>query len=334
MSEPTLGKLVTLPAADVWSHEAHVFTPWLSKNLDLLAEALQIGDLELVGTEVSVGDFRLDILAEDGEGNRVLVENQFGSTDHRHLGQLISYVASQGGRATTIWVAERFKDDHRAAIDWLNASTGDDYNFFAVEIEALKIGDSLPAPFFNVVAKPNAWTKSVRATSSGGASSGELAERHRNRMEYWRAFGDYLASNDTSFAIRRENKDHWFEFPTGRSGIAISATVSSQKRRIGVELYLHRDPHKNGIRQLALQKSAIEGIIGAKLEWQELPTKRASRIALFLTGVDPFDPTQWVNLHPWMLDKMQRFRKGFASRVKAIDLGPGEDADETADHTG
>src|SRR5688572_21696490 len=92
MAFPQLGRLITLRATEVWGHEAQGFTPWLSQNLDLLAEALKIDELELKGTEVSAGDFRLDILAEDTQGHPVLIENQFGPTDHKHLGQLISYV--------------------------------------------------------------------------------------------------------------------------------------------------------------------------------------------------------------------------------------------------
>jgi hypothetical protein len=293
----------------------------------LLAEALQLDELELHGTEVPAGDFRLDILAEDSEGNPVLIENQFGPTDHRHLGQLISYVASQNRRSTTIWVAERFKEDHRAAIDWLNQNTSEDYNFFAVEIEALRIGDSAPAPFFNVVAKPNAWTKTVRSTSAASGGRAE-AERHRVRIAYWASFAEYLKEHDPSFAIRRENRDHWFEFRIGRSGINISATISTQKQRVGVELYLSRDPFKAGIRQLAAEREQIESALGFALEWQELPTKRASRIAIFKTHVNPADPSQFEDLHSWMLDKMQRFRSVFGPRIRDLNLDATEEIDE------
>ncbi|WP_331041806.1 DUF4268 domain-containing protein [Sphingomonas sp.] len=327
MTHPVLGKLVTLPAQQVWGHEAAVFTPWLAANLDLLAEPLGIDELELQGTEVPAGDFRLDILAEDSAGNAVLIENQFGATDHRHLGQLISYVASQNRRATVIWVAERFKDDHRAAIDWLNAATGEDYSFFAVEIEALKIGDSQPAPFFNVVAKPNRWTKTVRSAGPA-ASDGSQGERHKVRLAYWSAFAEYLRQNDPSFVIRRDNRDHWFEFRIGRGGVVISATISTQKKRVGVELYLSRDPLKSGIRQLAAERETIEAEMGQALDWQELPTKRASRIALFLDDVDPASPDQYAALHAWMLDKMQRFRRVFGARVKALTFDADDDRDE------
>lgn len=316
---PKLGRLVTLKATEVWGNEPQFFTPWLAQNLDLLADALQIDELELKGTEVAAGDFRLDILAEDTEGHPVLIENQFGPTDHRHLGQLISYVASQVGRATVVWVAERFKEDHRAAIDWLNASTIDDFDFFAVEIEALQIGDSDPAPFFNVVAKPNAWARSVGAVTRQ-STTGELAARHHIRLSYWASFADYLKSKTSQFSIRRPNKDHWFEFRIGRSGIVISATINTQKKRAGVELYLRQDPSKAGIRQLAADRVAIEEEFGEPLEWQELPGKKASRIALYRQNVDPADTASYPELHAWMLSKMETFHRVFANRVRALNL--------------
>jgi len=314
-----LGKLVTLKATDVWGNEPQVFTPWLSENLDLLAEALQIDELELKGTEVAAGDFRLDILANDAEGNPVLIENQFGATDHRHLGQLISYVASQSGQATVVWVAERFKDDHRAAIDWLNANTIDDFGFFAVEIEALQIGDSDPAPFFNVVAKPNAWVRSVGAVTRQ-SSSGDEPERHRTRLAYWTSFSEFLKERKSGFSIRRPGKDHWHSFSAGRSGVVISDTIYTKKKRIGVELYFHNDPLKVGIRQLAAEKAAIEAEFGEPLEWQELPTKKASRIAIFRDGFDPAETTTFPQQHEWMLARMDAFRRVFGARVRALDL--------------
>ena len=134
--------------------------------------------------------------------------------------------------------------------------------------------------------------------------------------------------------IRRPNKDHWFEFPIGRAGVVITATISATRfHRIGVELYLHRDAMKMGIGQLAADKAAIESEFGEPLDWQELPNKKASRIAVFRYDVDPSDPASYENLHAWMLDRMKRFRKVFAMRVKALTLdttegGAGEDAED------
>lgn len=318
MSFPKLGRLTTISAKAVWLHEAQTFTPWLAENLDLLGEALQIGELELKATELPAGEFRLDILAEDESGNPVLIENQFGNTDHRHLGQLITYIASQRSDATAIWIAETIREDHRAAIDWLNSATKEGFNFFAVEVEALKIGDSDPAPFFRVVAQPNNWARAVDAKVSG---EGELADRHKVRLAYWASFAEYLRKNDPSFAINRQNKDNWIQFRIGRAGFAILSTISTSKRRIGVELYLFDDPLKVSIRELKLDRASIEAAVGEPLEWQELPNKKASRIALYMNDVDPSVASGYSDLHAWMLDKMQRFRQAFAPRVKLLDLG-------------
>lgn len=325
MNFPRLGKLVTLSAKSVWQYEAQTFTPWLAQNLELLGDALDIGDLELKSTEVPAGEFRLDILAEDEGGNPVLIENQFGRTDHNHLGQLITYIASQRKDATAIWIAERIREDHRAAIDWLNANTREGFDFFGVEIEALQIGDSDPAPFFRVVAQPNNWSRAVDAKVSAET---ELADRHIARIAYWNSFADYLAKSDTSFSVRRNNRDHWHEFRLGRTGFAISATMNTRKMRVGVELYIHRDPFKVAIRTLEADRRAIEDQIGLPLEWQELPGKKASRIALFRNNVDPSDQSQFPELHSWMLDKMQRFRTAFAKRVRELDVDGGASSED------
>lgn len=332
MSLPKLGTLTTISATEVWGHEAHGFTPWLAENLNLVSEALEIDELELQGTEISTGDFRLDILAEDSIGNPVVIENQFGATDHRHLGQLITYIASRAKPTTTIWVAERFKDDHRAAIDWLNASTNEDFNFFAIEIEALRIGESDPAPFFNVVSKPNSWTK-----GSGGSRAtpiGEEPQRYAYRRAFWTSFADYLKSHNSKFAIRTPSKDHWHSFSIGRSGFAIDVTITPQKKRVGVELLLRRDPQKVGFRRLLEDRSKIEAITEYPLEWMELPGKQSSRIVAFLPDVDAFDEIQWPKLQSWMLDMMQKLHLAFSDRVKRLDMSAIEgEAEDSIEHS-
>src|SRR6516165_3986110 len=126
-----LGRLETVPLRQLWPHEANDFTPWLAEpdNLSLLADTLNLDELQVQGTEVPVGNFSIDILALDVEGHVVVIENQFGPTDHTHLGQILTYVAGQEGHATVVWIAEVIREEHRAAIDWLNASTIEGFDF-------------------------------------------------------------------------------------------------------------------------------------------------------------------------------------------------------------
>jgi hypothetical protein len=138
-------------------------------------------------------------LVRDMEGHVVLIENQFGETDHRHLGQILTYLGGQEGSATVIWIAEKIREEHRAAIDWLNASTQASFDFFAVEVEALKIGNSLPAPWFNVVAKPNSWSRGVgRATRS---AADQLDDRAKAYVAYWSGFSAFLQEQRAPYKV-------------------------------------------------------------------------------------------------------------------------------------
>jgi Domain of unknown function (DUF4268) len=327
----TLGKFERVPLNTAWPTEDGNFTPWLAEPdvIGLLGETLGL-ELEVEAVEHWVGSFRADILARvtDEADHRVVIENQFGQTDHKHLGQILTYLAGIEGAKTIVWIAETIQHDHRAAIDWLNTYTADDFSFFAIEIELWSIDNSPPAPRFNVIASPNDWTRNARSAVRQIAE-GELAERHHIRLAYWASFAAFLKAKNSQFQIKRANKEMWFPFPIGRSGFIISATVSIEKQRIGVELYIHRDAGKAFFRGLYAQKDAIEREFGQPLEWQELPGKKASRIALYRAGAVPADDTERQEQHAWMLDKMDRFHRVFAKRVKALSLDASpEDARE------
>lgn len=153
MAPQELGRIEEVDIRSVWPDEAKDFTPWLAKNLDLLGSKLGL-ELELTGTEVAVGSYSLDVLAKEAGDVCVSIENQLEQTDHRHLGQLLTYAAGHDAKYV-VWVARSFKDEHRAAIDWLNQLAPEKAQFYGVEIHAIKIGDSPPAPYFRVVASPD-----------------------------------------------------------------------------------------------------------------------------------------------------------------------------------
>src|ERR1051325_7974151 len=158
-----LGRLERVDLRHIWISEATGFTPWLARpeNIVVLSEALGI-ELEIEAHEKTVGRFRADILCKDIETGRwVLIENQLERTDHSHLGQLLTYAAGLDA-VTIVWVAERFTEEHRAALDWLNERTDEKITFFGLEVELWRIGDSAVAPKLNIVSKPNDWTRSVQ----------------------------------------------------------------------------------------------------------------------------------------------------------------------------
>ena len=159
-TERDLGVLTRGHPREVWANEAQNFTPWLEEHIDLLGEALGM-DLEITGREVAVGDFSLDLLGkETGTDRVVIIENQLERTDHDHLGKMLTYAGGLDARVV-VWVSGHVRDEHREAIHWLNEQTTDAVAFFAVELEVLKIDDSLPALRFNIVAQPSEFQRQV-----------------------------------------------------------------------------------------------------------------------------------------------------------------------------
>lgn len=155
-----IGKLLTISPRDAWKHEAHDFTPWLSENLEQLGDAIGL-QLEPDGTEVAVGPFSADILAKDMFGRMVLIENQLESTDHNHLGQILTYLSGLEAEII-IWIATDFREPHLSAINWLNENTNDKFSFFAIRLRVVRINHSIPAPVFDVLARPNQWERSMQ----------------------------------------------------------------------------------------------------------------------------------------------------------------------------
>jgi hypothetical protein len=319
----TLGKFERVALKDAWPTEDGNFTPWLAEpnNMASLAAELNL-ELEVLAVEHRVGSFRADILAKAVEENdhKVIIENQFGLTDHGHLGQILTYLAGVEGAQTIVWIAESIRPDHRAAVDWLNSNTLEDYSFFAIEIELWRIGASPPAPRFNVVVSPNDWTRATRKAARQAADPA-LGGRHLARLQYWASFGEFLRGKEASFHLRTPTKDPWKWFAIGRSGFGINAIISSEKKRIGVELYISDDLGKAAFTALHAQREAIDAEFGEPLDWQILTGKKASKIVVYKTEVDPTDESQYPALHAWMLEKMNKFRHCFAARVKALPVG-------------
>lgn len=154
----------------VWPHEALDFTPWLAQdeNMALLSDAIEI-DMTVDEIESCVGDFNVDIFAsETGTDRTIIIENQLEDTDHDHLGKLITY-ASGKSADVIVWLVKRAREEHRAAAEWLNNHTDENIGFFLCEIKLFRIGSSDPAVKFEVVERPNDWTKEVKKATSPDA---------------------------------------------------------------------------------------------------------------------------------------------------------------------
>lgn len=320
MNERPLGRLTRVDLRDIWASEASDFTPWLARaeNLVVLGETLGI-DLELEAQEKSVGPFRADILCKDiGTDSWVLVENQLERTDHNHLGQLLTY-ASGLEAVTIVWIAARFTEEHRSTLDWLNKITDESFRFFGLEVELWRIGESPAAPKFNIISKPNDWSRSV-AQAVRAIDETDLSEMRLMQRDYWTAFHWVLDAAAGSISGKRKAQPQsWMSYPIGRSEMHLGAVMIGPKKRIRAELYLSTENAKAFFHLLNEQKAEVEAELGYPLEWEELPDRRDSRIAVYLDQTDPEDRDDWPRQHEWLAKRINDLHRVFVNRVRALD---------------
>lgn len=307
---PSLGALASLDVREVWPHEAQVFTPWLLKNAEVLGEVLGM-DLALSAAEHPVGGFTLDLIGVDESTNeKVIIENQLTATDHGHLGQLLTY-AGGTDPVNVVWVATSFREEHRAALDWLNARTDEDTRFFGVEVSVVRIGDSLPAPLLRLVVQPNDWGKTVRASTrtETTASAKNLAYQ-----EFWSRFLERLAIEQPSWTRSRKGlPQNWQSLPAGRDGL--SYTCAFGRSGLLSELYFgDPDPQVNQARFAAAQarKDDLEAAYGRALSFEPLAGRKGCRIIERRPGTIEDKPA-WEEYIDWFIDAQTRLRAAVAA---------------------
>lgn len=293
----------------VWPHEALDFTPWLSQddNITLLADSIGI-DITVDETESSVGDFNVDIFAsETGTDRKIIIENQLEDTNHDHLGKLITY-ASGKSADIVIWVVKHAREEHKAAIEWLNNHTDDSVGFFLCEIKLYRIGNSEPAVKFEVIEKPNDWTKEIKKSES-------INETQQLRYEYWVAFEDYAFKNPIfakNFKKRKPSKNHWLNFSIGSSACHIAVSQIKQRNELDVELYISDDTELYN--SLYENKTDIELTSGLSFDWRELPDRKASRIVLE-KSVQLENKNAWGSQFEWLIDVMVKMKTTFSKYI-------------------
>ena len=307
---PELAKLESVSVRTVWEHEAVDFTPWLAKNITQLGEALNM-DLEVIQQEAQTGDFYLDILARDrSTGAIVAIENQLEWTDHSHLGQILTYAGGHDARVL-IWVTPGFRDEHRAALDWLNRWTPDEIEVYGVEVRTVKIAKSPVAAEFVPVAFPNAWSK------RGSRSQGGPSQRNLQSRDFFQPLIDDLHAR--GFTDRRRalaRQDH--PFPSEASGITYHASLWNNDK---AWVYISAPQRiKNHIfDRLREDSDEIENLLDlesnsdAEMVWRT----DARNIAVSRYGsLD--DEKRHDEIRKWMFHYLIKFKEVFNPRMEKI----------------
>ena len=294
-----VGTLHRLPVRDVFSHEAYDFTTWMERNPDALSNALGI-ELADVKREHTAGNFSVDLFAEDADGHRVIIENQLEATDHKHLGQVLTYLSVLDADVA-IWITADARAEHVSAISWLNENTtGAD--FYLVKVEGVRVDDSRAAPLFTRIVGPS------QETRAAGQRKTELNEQDRRKKEF---YSELLPiSNDRTSRFSNIS-------PAGRSYISASAgrgfeylyEVYPRVSRATLFLDFRETQAVNDIAFDVLEqhRDEINEMVNHSLEWMRDDNRRR-KITFELKGGYE-DRDEWEGIHDQLTQIMMQLER-------------------------
>lgn len=303
-----IGKLEKLDLRYIWKNEATDFTVWIEDNIDHLSEFLGF-ELEVLEREKKVGSFSIDLLAQTSNGEKVIIENQLEKTDHTHLGQIITYFTNLDAKCV-IWIAKEIRQEHANAINWLNEFTG--ISFYLIQVEAYRIGQSEPAPYFKLVCKPDEEMKAI------GTEIKDLSDRGKFNIQFWESMMDKCKGRLDHFCNKKASKYHFHQGSAGRGGFLFVFIAS--RKGYGIELYIdsgEEDKNLAYLRELEGSKSEIENGLGKSLSWEELSEKRACRVRLTICS-DSITDCEWIKAQDQMIVWMEKFESVLRPRLKQL----------------
>jgi len=303
-----IGKLKRVPLRDVWKHEALDFTRWLEENIDVMNEELGL-DLSNVERERAAGSFNVDLIAEDRYGNLVVIENQLEKSDHDHLGKLITYLTALEAK-TAVWIVAQHRPEHVKAVAWLNESSSAD--FYLVQVEAVQIGESPPAPLLNLIVGPSDDTRGVKATKQ------DLAQRHVERIRFWEGLLAKAKEKTSLHANVSAGKDTWISAGAGKSGLAF--TYGIRQHDAHVEFFIDRGKEKVDENELIFdalynKRDEIDGAFGEPLDWQRLEGRQSCRIRMAMDIGGYRDEERFEEVWEWLADAMARLEQALKPHI-------------------
>ncbi len=276
-------------------------------------------DLELEGSEVAVGPFAADLLfRERNSGERVVVENLIGNTDHDHLGKIITYAAGLDARHAVL-IAEVFRPEHRSALLWLNTHSRDSVGFFGIVLKLWKIKDSPAALQLDVVVQPDEWVRSIDIERPSKLSDTQLAYR-----DFWNEFLPAFHRAHAGWSrAEKAPVANWLNFPAGKTGMSYGASYCAPKR-FRVELYVDANTQDLAARRfdaLRDRRAEIEEQFGEELEWESLESSRASRVASYYQADDirVEERNRWPEVRTWAIERLGALREALQSHVDALE---------------
>lgn len=306
-------KITRIPLREAFPHEARDFTRWLRDNLDVLNGVIDV-TLTSAEREQAAGDFSVDLVAEDSEGRKIVIENQLERSNHDHLGKLLTYLVAVEAELA-IWIVSEPRPEHIRTIAWLNESSS--ASFYLLKLETVRIGESAPAPLLTLIVGPSAEAKAV------GKTKKEFTERHAERLAFWTQLLGYAKQKTQLHATIKPGPYSWQGTGAGKAGLGFNYVVWEDQT--AAELYIDRDKESGAenkaiFDQFHAKRAEIEKIFGGTLEWERLDAKRACRIRFTLPKGGWRNRDQWDVIIPATVDTMIRLERALRPHIQKLSL--------------
>lgn len=144
-----IGRLRRIPAAGAFGTTNQQLRTWLAANMDAVGEVTGHAWKAAI-TDRSASGSPTALTATAPEGRAVFEADPAESTSES-LGRLISGLV-ESAATFGVWLAAEPRPEHVAAVAWLNASG--EAAFYLIQLEAVRIDDSVPAPWMTMVVRP------------------------------------------------------------------------------------------------------------------------------------------------------------------------------------
>jgi Domain of unknown function (DUF4268) len=296
-----IGKISRVTLREVWRNEARDFTTWLLENIDVLSDIIDV-QLQDPKREHAAGDFHIDLVAKDDDGNLVVIENQLEKSNHDHLGKVITYIASLAAKSA-VWIVSDPRPEHITAVTWLNESRL--ANFYLLKIEAIRIGNSDPAPLLTLITGPSEETREL------GDTKKNIADRYDIRRRFWDGLLNRAKQKTRLHEAVSPSSYSYLWAGAGKAGLGYRYSITQHEGEVGFYINLDTEETNRAIlKHLKNHKAEIEKTFGGPLVWYEQEGIRHCRVAhpLEIGGYrDPDD--KWPLIQDAMIDAMIRLEK-------------------------
>jgi len=316
MSKINLSKIEKVDLREVFSNERQ-FSTWLKKNVKELSDLIEIdiGDLK---REDRVGNFSADLVGTElNSEDQIIIENQFGKSNHDHLGKIITYASGKNAKYV-IWIAEKMGEEHQKALEWLNENSSEDISFFGIEIRTIRISNSDPAMDFKLIISPNTWGREVRRRTQSQMTD----KRKQSYMKFFTRLVAEYSKTKLDWSSLKPRYAAFINFGAGKGGFNFRWSFRGNNR-FNTELFIDtgsKEENKNYFNELKRYQEQINKMIPG-IEWEELPDRKGSRIAVYYqmpTSAKKLNDKQIDKLIIWCIEQMDLFKKAFSKYIRKI----------------